>query len=150
MQQPKNPTAATWSGVNTDHASSIQSTGSLDFDICQCPWMIDRVRTNRIYAQNLYAALCNTVWQRQDPWYILQGKTWSCTWRHAGAIVADIMGSGDYLDWYCSGSMTSHPDDDLGTASYKTDRGYRTEGDVSDEIRADLMRIGWILSCDSD
>lgn len=129
--------------MNTGRESSIQSTGSLDFDLCQCAEIIDRVRTNRIYAQNLYAALCNNVWQRQDPWYILQGKTWSCTWRHAGAIVADIMGSGDYLDWYCSGSMTSHPDDDLGTASYKKDQGMVAEGTVTNQIRQDLHKLGW-------
>lgn len=143
MQQPKNPTALIWSGVNTDRESSSQSTGSLDFDICLCASMVDRVRTNRIYAQNLYAALCNTVWQRNDPWYILQDKTWSCTWRHAGAIVADIMGSGDYLDWYCSGSMTSHPDDDLGTASYKLDQGMVAEGTITDQIRQHLHALGW-------
>lgn len=123
----------------------IDRTGSLDFDLCQAHSIIERVKTDRIYAQNLYAALCNTVWQYQDPWYILQDRSWSCSWRHAGAIVADIRGSGDYMEWYCSGMMTGHPDDDLGTADYKICRGYRREGDVSDDVRDDLMKIGWYL-----
>lgn len=125
--------------------SDIQRTHSLDFDLVQCDSIVAKVRANRIYAQNLYAALCNTEWQEQDAWEVLQDHTWSCTWRTAGAIVADIRQSGDYTDWYCSGSMTSHPDDDLGTASYKTRRGFRSEGDVSPEIEHDLAEIGWRL-----
>lgn len=125
--------------------SDIQRTHSLDFDLVQCDSIVAKVRANRIYAQNLYAALCNTEWQEQDAWEVLKGHTWSCTWRTAGAIVADIRQSGDYMDWYCSGSMTSHPDDDLGTASYKTRRGFRSEGDVSPEIARDLAEIGWHL-----
>lgn len=138
-------TRAILSGVSTDRAPEIRPTDSLEFDLCQARWIVERVRSDRIYAQNLYAALCNTVWQFQDPWYILRGKTWCCSWRHAGAIVADIMGSGDYQDWYCSGSMTSHPDDDLGTAAYKIDQGMVPEGTVTQEIAGDFARMGWQL-----
>ena len=122
---------------------AIQRTHSLDFDLVQCDWIVARVREDRIYAQNLYAALCNTEWQEQDAWEVLRDHTWSCSWRGAGSIVADICGSGDYLDWYCSGMMTGHPNDDLGTADYKIQKGFRSEGDVADRIRQDLLAIGW-------
>lgn len=101
-----------------------------------------RVRESKTYAQNLYAALCNTEWQEQDAWQILTDQTWSCSWRTAGGIVADIQGEGDYMDWYCSGMMTGHPNDDLA----KTDLnqyGAVPEGTVTDEIREDLLSIGW-------
>ena len=128
--------------------SLIQRTHSLDFDLVQCEKIVAKVRDNRIYAQNLYAALCNTEWQEQDAWEVLRDQTWSCSWRTAGSIVADMRGAGDYMDWYCSGMMTSHPDDDLGTADYKTQRGFRTEGDVSEEIADDLCSIGWRQAVD--
>jgi len=124
-------------------ASLIQRTHSLDFDLVQCVQIVAKVRDNRIYAQNLYAALCNNIWQEEDVWQVLRDHSWSCSWRRAGSIVADILGTGDYMDWYCSGSMTSHPDDDLGTADYKTQQGFRPEGDVSTEIAQDLRDIGW-------
>ena len=123
--------------------SNIQRTHSLDFDLVQCERIVTKVRGNRIYAQNLYAALCNNLWQEEDVWQVLRDHTWSCSWRRAGRIVADICGEGDYMDWYCSGMMTSHPDDDLGTADYKTQQGFLSEGAVSDEIAQDLRFIGW-------
>lgn len=129
--------------------TEIQRTHNLDFDLVQCDWIVTRVREDRVYAQNLYAALCNTQWQEQDVWEVLRDQTWSCSWRTAGRIVADICGSGDYLDWYCSGMITGHPDDDLGTADYKIQKGFRSEGDVADHIRDDLMKIGWYLSVSS-
>jgi len=125
--------------------SNIQRTHSLDFDLVQCERIVAKVRDNRIYAQNLYAALCNNIWQEEDVWQVLRDHSWSCSWRRAGSIVADILGTGDYLDWYCSGMMTSHPDDDLGIASYKTDQGMIGEGTVTAEIQHDLAQLGWRL-----
>jgi len=81
------------------------------------------------YAQNVYAALCNIRWQPQEVWPVLQDEWWTCSWRRAGGIVADLLGRGDYLDWYCSGSA-------------ETDE-YVREGIVTEEIEADFARIGW-------
>lgn len=89
------------------------------------------MRSSDSYAQNLYCALCNTDWQKQELWPVLQDETWACTWRTAGAIVADLKDSGDYLDWYCSG---------IGNK----DTGNVTEGIVTPEIESDLKDIGWI------
>jgi hypothetical protein len=57
---------------------------------------IERIRTDTEFAQRVYAALCNKGWRRGD-------EGFSCSWRAAGAIVADLRREGDYLDWYCSG-----------------------------------------------
>jgi hypothetical protein len=115
----------------------MEPTGQMDIDICQCPDLVAKVRGDEVYAQNLYAAMCNQEWQYQDVWTLLTGKTWGCSWRSAGGIVADIRGEGDYLDWYCSG-MTGNPDN-----HGHTPRHFVGEGTVTDEIRWDLAQIGW-------
>lgn len=120
----------------------MESTGQLDLDICRCDDLVRKVRDDEIYAQNLYAAMCNQSWQYQDVWTLLKNKTWSCSWRSAGSIIADIRGEGDYMDWYCSGMMRGHPDDEA--VSYQSPQNYFVpEGTVTDEIRYDLNQIGW-------
>jgi len=114
----------------------------MDLDICQCWWLTEKVRGDEGYAQNLYAAMCNQAWQYQDVWTVLTDKIWSCSWRTAAAIVADIRGEGDYMDWYCSGMMKSHPDDDL-VGGAESIQNYVPEGTVTDEIREDLAKLGW-------
>ena len=114
-------------------------THSLDFDICQCAWLVEKIRNDKNYAQNLYAAMCNQDWQYQDVWGVLTNQTWGCSWRSAGGIIADIRGSGeDYQNWYCSG-MTGNPDN-----HGHTPKQYVKEGTVTDEIQKDLAQIGWI------
>lgn len=81
------------------------------------------------YAQALYAALCNTEWQKNTIWPRLSNIKWSTSWRGAGRIVAALRDSGSYLDWYCSGLM--------GTEDAVE------EGCVTDEIRSDLHLLGW-------
>ena len=78
--------------------------------------------------------------REQDAWEILRDHTWSVSWRTAGGIVADIRGSGDYLDWYCSGMMTGHPSDGVETLA---ESQYVREGMVTEEIQQDLAQIEW-------
>jgi hypothetical protein len=59
-------------------------------------------------------------------------KEWTCSWRHAGGIIADMLEKGDYIDWYCSG------------IGHNTN-GYVGEGFVTDEIRLDLLKLGWTV-----
>jgi hypothetical protein len=56
--------------------------------------------------------------------------------------VADIRGEREYTDWYCSGMMMSHPDDDLGSDQDLVTGAVR-EGTVTGEIQWDLAQIGW-------
>ena len=107
---------------------------------------------NNVYAQNLYAALCNMQWQPIDIWPILKNEVWSCSWRHAGGIVANMRQEGDYIDWYCSGirGELSEQDKEGMTQEQIDDYNYRStkivgEGYVTDEIRNDLLKIGWIV-----
>lgn len=113
----------------------------MDRDMFQCDWLVEKVRVSDTYAQNLYAAMCNQEWQHQDVWTVLTDQTWRSSWRRAGSIVADIRDDGDYLDWYCSGMMKSHPDDPVNSA--ESIEHYVPEGTITDEIRGDLDKLGW-------
>jgi hypothetical protein len=108
---------------------------NLERDIRGADWVIDKIRHREIYAQNLYAALCNNQYTPQDVWGILTDIYWDCTWRYAADIVADIREDRSYLDWYCSG--TGFIGIDL--------TGFVEESYVTPEIESDLNSIGWLL-----
>jgi len=128
----------------------IPKVDNLEYDLVTTEWIIEKVKADKVYAQHLYAAMCNNDFQRNDVWPILTGKTWSCSWRHAGAIIADIRGEGDYLDWYCSGIVGEDQEqwDILSEDSKKRileTRAHVAESDVTDEIRKDLFKLDWIV-----
>lgn len=110
-------------------------------DMMDSLWFKAKVRDQDYYAQNLYAALCNNDFQKNDVFTILCEDTWSCSWRSAGGIIADIRCEGDYMDWYCSGLGTGY--DAENDAEIARTKGYVSEGQVTDEIREDLKKLGW-------
>jgi hypothetical protein len=114
---------------------------NLEYDLLTTDWILEKVRGNDSYAQNLYAALCNTEWQNKALWPTLKEQKWGCSWRYAGGIIADMQGKGDYIDWYCSGIGGG-----LGNGDEDNTKGYVSEGTVTDEIECDLDRLGWTLS----
>ena len=124
---------------------------NLEFDLRTTDWIIAKVRESRVYAQNLYAAMCNNTFQKQDVWTILKDQVWSCTWRHAGGIVADMRGEGDYIDWYCSGikggDVMEQSEWDMLTQEQqifrKESAAYVAESTITDELREDLARLAW-------
>ena len=120
---------------------------NLEYDLRSTDWILQKARTRDAYAQNLYAAMCNNEFQRLDTWTLLTGRTWGCSWRSAGGIVADMLGTGDYMDWYCSGIQGDTRDIDYSSAMEKGIdlKNYVGESVVTDEIREDLKRLGWIV-----
>jgi hypothetical protein len=125
----------------------------LDRDLRQDLWRSDeflhKIRTRHNYAQNVYAALCNTRWQPLEVIPILKDQYWSCSWRSAGGIVADFLGQGDYMDWYCSGmggfAVLEDETEEEAQAHFK-DKGFVPEGTVTDEIAQDFAKMGWSSS----
>lgn len=109
---------------------------NMEYDLRTTQWILDKVRASDSYAQNLYAALCNNDFTKNEIWPVLQDKKWSCSWRSAGGIVANMRQEGDYIDWYCSGMNG-------GWNSSGDDIGYVNESIVTDEIRDDLLKLGW-------
>lgn len=107
----------------------------LEEDMSKDEGIISLLRHREI-ACEFYAALCNMKWVRiveipEDQQIIdkLKGenrKEWSCTWRYAGGIIADIRNTAynvheNYLDFYCSGN----------------------EGHVSPTVKRQFERLGW-------
>jgi hypothetical protein len=96
----------------------------LDLDLMRSEYIVNKC-SNDIYAQNLYAALCNNT-------FFKEAQKWTCSWRMSGGIVANLRGYGEgYLDWYCSGMIKQSK--------------FMIEGCVSDEIRKDLLELGWTI-----
>jgi hypothetical protein len=115
---------------------------NLEYDLRSTKWICDKAKANEFYAQNLYAAMCNQDWQKNEVWPLLKGQTYSCSWRYAGGIVADMVEQGDYIDWYCSGIRGGS---ELTVPMPTTLTGdFVSEGHVTDEIRDDLFKLGWI------
>jgi len=107
---------------------------NLEYDLRSTEWICNKVKASNVYAQNLYAAMCNMQFIKLDVMPILKDQRWSCSWRHSGGIIADMQEKGDYIDWYCSGIQN---DEEVKTSNYVP------EGVVTDEIREDLKRLGW-------
>jgi hypothetical protein len=115
---------------------------NLEYDLRSTKWICDKAKASESYAQNLYAAMCNMQFTKLDVMTILKDQRWSASWRHAGGIVADMREEGNYIDWYCSGIG----DEELGYGlDHRQANGYVPEGQVTEEIKLDLNRLGWIL-----
>jgi hypothetical protein len=108
---------------------------NMEYDLRSTKWILEKVRAKESYAQNLYAAMCNNDFQKLAVIPILRDQRWSCSWRSAGGIIADMRQEGDYIDWYCSGIMQDGVDP----------AGCVPESVVTDEIREDLKQLGWIV-----
>ena len=122
---------------------------NLEYDLRNTSWILKKVE-NKIYAQNLYAALCNIRWQQREVFPILKEEFWSCSWRQAGGIIADMQGTGDYIDWYCSGIVQQLSQDEIDQLDESLRNEYNieqhhyvSEGVVTTEIEQDLKRLGW-------
>ena len=102
-------------------------TPNLEKDLFASETIKHKCRTSDIYAQNLYAAMSNNIFHKN-------GEEWTCSWRMGGGIVADLRDMGEaYIDWYCSGIASDHI------------TGYVPEGVVTEEIRDDLLKLGWAV-----
>jgi hypothetical protein len=118
---------------------------NMEYDLRTTDWILEKTRASDSYAQNLYAAMCNNDFQKLELMPILKDQRWSCSWRHAGGIIADMQEKGDYIDWYCSGIGGGDEPDTYNGAHDLKRKGYVSESVVTDEIHDDLRRLGWIV-----
>jgi hypothetical protein len=130
---------------------------NMEYDLLTTDWILNKVRSSEHYAQNLYAAICNNDFMKNDVWPILKKQYWHCSWRYAGGIVADMRQQGDYIDWYCSGIKNEVSDEEFTNMTkeqqeryidYKNN--YVAESVVTEEIREDLLKLGWIVIDDDN
>lgn len=124
---------------------------NLEYDLRSTEWILNKVRSSESYAQNLYAAMCNNEFLKNEVWPVLKNQTWSCSWRYAGGIIADMLEQGDYIDWYCSGIKNHLTEDEEHNLTpeqkqrYEVTKQFVGEGAVTDEIRTDLKILGWSI-----
>ena len=109
---------------------------NLERDLRSTDWIVTKIQSKEIYAQNFYAALCNNDFAPKDMWAILSNLKWNCTWRYAADLIADIRNDDSYINWYCSG-----------TGFKGTDfAGFVEESYVTEEVGCDLDQIGWTVT----
>lgn len=118
---------------------------SMEWDLLTTDWILEKVRATKSYAQNLYAAMCNNEFIKREMWPILKDQRWSCSWRYAGGIIADMRQEGDYIDWYCSGISGGDEPDVYGEGLDLKRKGYVPESVVTEEIENDLHKLGWLV-----
>jgi len=130
---------------------------NMEYDLRSVKWICDKAKQSEAYAQNLYAAICNNDFTKNDVIPILTEKRWSASWRSAGGIVANMIEKGDYIDWYCSGIRGELSDEEYNDMTKEQQENYLymknnfvNESVVTDEIRADLLKLGWIVIDNAD
>ncbi len=132
---------------------------NMEYDLLTTDWILEKVRVDDAYAQNLYAAMCNNGFIKLEVIPVLKGEEWGASWRSAGGIIADMQQKGDYIDWYCSGirdvGLYDHykENEELTEeqlAHLEITKRYVPEGCITDEIRNDLQRLGWAVAPDGD
>jgi hypothetical protein len=141
-----------WDQIKIDEANKIHDPAwqkdNMEYDLRSTDWILEKVRNNDNYAQNLYAAMCNNDFIKREMWPILKDQRWSCSWRHSGGIIADMQEKGDYIDWYCSG--IGNKESGFGLDGYEPTpdpdgRDYVPESAVTEEIENDLYTLGWLV-----
>ena len=129
---------------------------NMEYDLLTNDWILEKVRADDAYAQNLYAAMCNNDFIKMEVVPILRQDPdkdfWSASWRYAGGIIADMQQKGDYIDWYCSGmgGLSGYDKDSETYEEWQSRTKYVPEGCITDEIRNDLQRLGWAVGSDGD
>ena len=133
--------------MSKKRTTNLSPDNNLEYDLRSTDWILAKARLSESYSQNLYAAMCNNEFRKIEIVAILRDDRWSCSWRYAGGIVADMLGKGDYMDWYCSGiggvlggGSESNADAD---AIFLAQQKFVPESAVTDEIREDLAKLGW-------
>jgi hypothetical protein len=150
-EEPNQSYIDMWEQIKIDEANKIHDPKwqkhNMEYDLRSSKELCDKVKQSDSYAQNLYAAMCNMDWQSRDFWQELKGQTWSCSWRHAGGIIADMQEKGDYIDWYCSGmgGLSGYNKDSETYEEWQARTKYVPEGCITDEIRNDLQQLGWAV-----
>lgn len=152
-EEPNQAYIDMWEQIKIDEANKIHDPkwqkDNLEYDLRSTDWILAKARASENYAQNIYASMCNIRWQRVGMWPALKDEYWSASWRKSGGIVADMLGTGDYIDWYCSGIGNNEAGFGLDHYQPTPDpdgRDYVPEGTVTEEIRKDFQTLGWVPS----
>lgn len=89
----------------------------IDFELILIKYFKDRMIEDHELCKNIWSALANVTWYNPEAHIEV-----SYSFRAAGGLIAEIIGQGDYMEWYCSGPYAT----------------------ISDEIRRVMKKEGWI------
>lgn len=115
------------------YKDEVQQENNLEWDLRGSDYIVNKCKNSKSYSQNIYAALCNNDFINKNK------QKYSCGWRHAGSIVADLNEKGDYINWYCSGIGSGESDDEGNLIK----PGYVSEGTITEEVKEDFLKLGW-------
>jgi hypothetical protein len=99
-------------------------------DALNNPEFVARLGADLVFAQNVYAAICNN-----DLIDLATGDDYGMTWRAAASFVAHLRNLAGvefdetYLTWYCSGMVDID--------------GWVEEGAITDDVRLAFKTLGW-------
>lgn len=102
---------------DTDHIDLQRP--NLFRDITDSVVIKQKMRSSKDYCIRFYGTLCNNGLSKGT-------HETGYSWRATGGLIADVLGHGNYMDWYCSGG----------------------EGNVDEEVENDLKEIGWLVHSD--
>jgi hypothetical protein len=80
-----------------------------------------KIVKDKQFAKDVYNALCNMRWKEVGN----PGNIYSCSWRYAGGLIAEMRGNPsplNHMDFYCSGS----------------------EGVVTEQVENIFYAFGWV------
>lgn len=77
----------------------------------------ERMKKSDEFCTEVWSSLANVIWVNAQ-----EEDKYSASFRYAGGLISEIIGRGDYMDWYCSGPYQS----------------------VSDEISDAMRGFGWV------
>ena len=109
---------ATKDEANTALADPVDVLVMPDFEKDLEKTFNERMKADDSFCVQIWSALANKLWKHES---MDDDEEYSCTFRYAGGLIADILGRGGYMDWYCSGPYAT----------------------VSDEIESGMKDIGW-------
>lgn len=101
-------------------------------DLIKHELIVGKAKSSAKYAQNLYAALSDTSWKSSD------NNISKLSWEQASSLVSSICNDADAYRWYASGINDGGAG---GCYAY----GIIQESVVTNEIKNDLLSIGWTL-----
>ena len=105
--------------------------------------MVDKVIQNFC---RYYRKFDNRFFKLDDSFAIIKDEqNWSASWRYAGQIVSNLRIGEDYLDYYCSGIHWLDNHSNISSAYTTAVSGFVEESMVTDEIRDDLLKLGWMV-----
>ena len=126
---------------NSDDQAESSLYNQFISDITTTDWIVEKMVKSDSYTQNLYAAICNNELMRNDVYDILVNNRISFSWRAIAGILSEASNRTSYMEFYCSGINVLEEDIEGDHPCY----GFVSESVVTDEIRQDLKKLGWIV-----